>query len=380
MSRRPGRPAIHQFQTGAAYGDATTQSLFIAQDLLRDLGLVSEIFVEHADPRLADRVRLLRDYQATPDDVLLVHHSIGHGLVDWVIAAPGRKVLVYHNITPAEFFPDDPFLQHQTRLVREQLERYRPAMEAAWADSQFNADELVTYGYAAPHVLPLLLVTDDLHERPWNASVVDENDGVFTVLFVGRIERNKCQHDVIEVFRLVDRWLGRRAQCVLVGNYNVCGAYVHEIRQRVAAHALGGRVRILGQVPQDDLYAWYRAADVFLCMSEHEGFGVPLIEAMAFDVPVIAHAAASVPSTLDAAGVLVEGKSIEEIAALICLLADDTALRERIVARQRVRIEALSRARLRRGLADALAALGVAVDAPALDRGTGFGENHVHDR
>ena len=380
MSRRSSRPAIHQFQTGAAFGDATTQSLFLAQDLLRELGFESEVFVEHADPRLADRVRLLRDHRATSDDLLLVHHSIGHGLVDWVIAAPGRKVLVYHNITPAEFFPDDPFLQHLTRLGREQLERYRPVMHAAWADSQFNADELVAYGYAAPRVLPLLLVADDLHQRPWNASLVDENAGTFTVLFVGRIERNKCQHDVVEVFRLVDRWLGRRAQCVFVGNYNLCAAYVHEVRQRAAAHALGGRVRILGQVPQEDLYAWYRAADVFLCMSEHEGFGVPLIEAMAFDVPVIAHAAASVPSTLDGAGILVDGKSTEEIAALICLLADDTAVRARIVTRQRRRIEALSRARLRRGLADALAALGVASPTPALDREPGFGENHAHDR
>ena len=362
MAERGGaRSAIHQFHPGAFHGDAVTNSLLLTRDLLRELGFDSEIYVDEADLRLDGGLRDYRDYPASPANLLLVHHSIGHELVDWVIGLPDRKLLVYHDITPPEFFPDDTYFRRCAELGREQLRKYRPAMVAALCDSPFNAEELAALGYESVTVLPLLLDTERLRRAPWNARIVEANAAVFTLLFVGRVERNKCQHDVIEVFRLVERWLGRAANCVFVGKQNPRVSYIHALRQRAAALGLADRVRFPGHVPAEDLHAWYRAADVFLSMSEHESFGVPLIEAMAFDVPVIAHASSSVPHTLGGAGVLVEGKPLEEIAALVCLLADDRDLRQRIIERQRERTRVFSLASLRAQLATVLAKLGVPV-------------------
>jgi len=354
-------PAIHQFHPAASSGDAVTRSLLLTQELLRDLGFASEIYVDRVDASCGDRLRPLRDYPAARDNLLLVHHSIGHELVDWVLGLPDRKLLVYHNITPPEFFPDDPYFRRWVELGRDQLAQLRPAMVGALCDSPFNAEELVATGYQNIRVLPLLVVTERLRDTPWSAGIVEENAGVFTLLFVGRVERNKCQHDIVEVFRLVDRWLGRRAQCVLVGKPNPCVAYIHELRQLTAALGIADRVRLVGHVPDEELHGWYRAADVFLSMSEHEGFGVPLIEAMAFDVPVIAHASSSVPHTLGGAAVLFEGKPHGEIAALICRLGEDGDLRQRIIERQRQRSAVFTFAALRTQLAVVLAGVGVTV-------------------
>ena len=345
----------------ASYGDAVTNGLLLTRTLLRELGFASEIYVDEADARVRGDVLEFSHHAHSASNVLLVHHSFGHDRIARVLAVPDRKVLVYHNVTPAGFFPDNAWTRRHVDLGREQLACYRPAVVAALCDSAFNAKELVALGYENVTVLPLLLATDRLRDAPWNPEIVEANAGTFTVLFVGRVERNKCHDDVIDVFRCVERWLGRRAQCVFVGKHNSAIPYVHELRQRTAALGLADRVRFVGHVGYADLYAWYRAADVFLSMSEHEGFGVPLIEAMAFDVPVIAHASTSVPDTLAGAGILFDGKPIEEIAALVCLLAEDTRLRGRIVARQRERCRAFSDASLRSQLARTLATLGVSI-------------------
>ena len=307
--------AVHQFHPGAAYGDAITSGMLLTRRLLRELGFESDIFVVNADERLGDEVRLWNEYPSAPDNVLFVHHSLGHATLDEVLRVPDQKVLVYHNITPTEFFPDDPYLREHSELGRRQLPDFRGAVVGSICDSQFNADELSALGFRDVAVVPLLIDAQRPPREPWNARIVDENAGVFTMLFVGRIERNKCQHDVIEVFRLVDRWLDRPVQCVFAGTYNPYVSYVGELQRRAASYGLSQRTRFLNHVTQEDLYGWYRAADVFVCMSEHEGFGVPLVEAMSFGVPVIAHASSNVPHTLGGAGILVEGKPIEEIAA-----------------------------------------------------------------
>src|SRR5947208_14653240 len=142
-----GRPAVHQFHPSTAYGDAVTNSLLLTQELLHDLGFESEIYVERADPRLAGRFRDYRKCRPGPDSLLLVHHSLGTDLVDWVLELPARKILVYHNITPPEFFPDDPYLRKYSEIGREQLLRLRSAVEGSLCISPFNAEVLVQLGY-----------------------------------------------------------------------------------------------------------------------------------------------------------------------------------------------------------------------------------------
>lgn len=327
--------AIHQFHSGTAYGDAVTNSMFFTQGLLWGLGFQSQIYAEHIPPEIASQVCPYVTYRPAPGQALLVHHSMGHDRADWILSNPDPKLLVYHNITPARYFSKESAFGRYSEIGRKQLELYRPVMKRAICDSEYNALELRLVGYERPAVIPLLLDVEKIRAASWNEAIPQSQSDLFTVLFVGRINENKCQHHVIEVFRHLQSMLDRPAQLIFIGDAQAAGDYYAFLEHEAER---SGNIRFLGKVPADDLYGWYRAADVFVCMSEHEGFGVPLIEAMVFDVPVIAYKSSSIPQTLGGAGLLVREKRFPEIAALIKLLAQDGAFRRAVIRRQRERI------------------------------------------
>jgi glycosyltransferase involved in cell wall biosynthesis len=346
--------AIHQFHSGSASGDAVTNGMFLTQRLLRELGFDSDIHVEHIAPELAADLRSYRDYRPSPDQVLIVRHSHGHNVEDWVHGLPDRKFLLYHNITPYYFFPPECIHRKYSQIGRQQLRRYRPLMPAAIADSEYNAQELRALGFPRVSVVPLLVDVPALQSAPWNEDLVRAAPDIFTVLFVGRVAPNKCQHHLIAVFRHLVKLLKRPARLVLVGGYSEGDPYYASLRQWVDALGLSDNVIFTGKVSNADLYAWYRTADVYVSLSEHEGFGVPLIEAMAFDVPVVAYRSTTIPYTLDGSGLLVSRKDFAQVAATVSVLANDRALRREILLGQRRRLHDFSPQRLREGLADFL--------------------------
>ncbi len=348
--------AIHQFHSGTAPGDAVTNAMFFTQGLLRDLGFESKIYAEHIPREIASRVCRFQSYRSAADQALLVHHSMGHDRTDWILANPEPMLLVYHNITPAKYFAKESCFGRYSEIGRKQLELFRPVMKGAICDSEFNAQELRVLGYERPAVIPLLLDVEKIRAAPWNVSIPQTQADLFTMLFVGRINENKCQHHVIEVFRHLQDMLERPAQLIFIGDYQAAGDYYPFLLQETEC---SGDIRFLGKVPAPELYGWYRAADVFLCMSEHEGFGVPLIEAMVFDVPVIAYKSSGVPQTLGGAGLLVGEKHPPEIAALINVLAGDRAFRRAIIRKQRERVRDFHPARITSQLSKALQEMGI---------------------
>jgi glycosyltransferase involved in cell wall biosynthesis len=229
-------------------------------------------------------------------------------------------------------------------------------MKGAICDSEFNAQELRLLGYEKPAVIPLLLDVEGIRTAPWSVSIPQAQGELFTVLFVGRINENKCQHDVIEVFRHLQKVMDRPMQLVFIGDYQAAGDYYPRLLQEAEG---SGDIRFLGKVPSEDLYGWYRAADVFLCMSEHEGFGVPLIEAMVFDVPVIAYKSSVIPQTLGGAGLLVSEKRCPEIAALIKVLAEDRAFSRAVIRKQRERVRDFHPLRIASRLMKVLQEMGI---------------------
>ncbi|MDX9786208.1 MAG: glycosyltransferase [Desulfobacterales bacterium] len=356
--------AIHQFHSGSACGDAVTNALFLIQRMLHRLGFASDIFVEHVAPELKGLLNNYRKLKVTRDDIVFIHHSMGHELTDWVIHLPCRKILVYHNITPVEFFPENSDARRYSRLGREQLKAFLPVMAAAMADSEYNADELSALGYGAVDVIPLLMNVEELVARPWDHAVVQNAAGTFTLLFVGRICPNKCQEDCIAVARHLKAMINRPFRLVLVGHYDANDPYYQHLMEQMAAFDLNNEVLLTGKIPDAHLYGWYRAADAFLCMSEHEGFGVPLIEAMAFDVPVIAFKSSNVAHTLGGAGILVTRKDHESLAALIKLLSEDRPFKRAIIGEQQKRVAEFTEARLFHLLGDFLAKQGVESPKP----------------
>jgi glycosyltransferase involved in cell wall biosynthesis len=324
--------------------------MLVMQRHLRALGFQSEIFVEHVGTGLEGTVRPHFDYRPSRRDAFIVHHSMGHELGEWVKALPRPKLLAYHNVTPAEFFPEGSPTRHYAALGRRLLDEYLPHFDGAIAASELNALELRERGYNQVSVVPLLFDLDELRQAPW--TLPDTDTESFTILFVGRLVENKRQHELVDVLHHLTRMTDRTARLVLVGGEN--GAYGQRVREQIAARGVEGRVLLTGKVPQAELIGWYRRADAFVCLSEHEGFGVPLIEAMAFDVPLVAYRSSSIAWTLGGAGLLLERKDPREIAALLVVLSEDRALRRVLLSGQRRRLEAFTSQRLREQLRTAL--------------------------
>jgi glycosyltransferase involved in cell wall biosynthesis len=266
--------------------------------------------------------------------VCLFHFSIGSAAGRMAWHAPDRLVSIYHNITPGEWFLG--FHSHLAGLCyhgRRELQAFAPRTELALGDSEYNRRELEAAGYQRTGVLPIVL---DLRSYQGPASPVVRQlyrDGRTNFLFVGRVIPNKRIEDVIRVFALYQRRVDPRARLLLVGDYRGHERYYGRLRELV--QALGARrVVFTGHVEQDDLLAYYRVADLFLCLSEHEGYCVPLVEAMELGVPVVAYATGAVPETLRGGGVLLREKQPEVVVELLHRLLSDGRLRGTVLGTQ----------------------------------------------
>jgi L-malate glycosyltransferase len=334
---------VHQVLATLGYGDAIGHEVLGIQRVLRGAGYQSDIFVETADPRLEDLTRDFRELVdvSAPGNILIHHFSIGSKASRIAYALPDRMVLVYHNITPPEYFVDvHKLLVRLCYHGRRELGAYVPRCDLALGDSEFNRLELEALGFPASGVLPV--VPDFSHlELPANDLVAREFDDAWTnVVFVGRVIPNKRIENLIRFFAAYKTRFNPRSRLLIVGS---SGGFE---RYQTMLHDLVTRLRVpdvhfTGHVSNEELTAYYDVADVFLCASEHEGFCVPLIEAFYKRIPVLAWARTAVPATMDGAGVLYENADPEEVAALIDLVVSDAGLQARIVASQDAALDRL---------------------------------------
>jgi L-malate glycosyltransferase len=332
----PPRPRVHQVLATLGYGDAIGHEVLGIQRVLQAAGFESEIFVETADPRLE---HLTVDYlemvgAVTPDDVLIHHFSIGSRASRLAYALPGRMVLVYHNITPPEYF-----IGVHKDLVklcyrgRRELNAYIDRCTLALGDSEYNRRELDDRGFPATGVLPV--VPDFTHlDVPADPGLAADLDDEWTnVMFVGRVIPNKKIEDVIRAFHVYRTRHNPRSRLLLVGSYGGFEKYLAMLHALIARLGTPD-VHILGHVSNEELTALYDVSDLFLCASEHEGFCVPLIEAFHKRVPVLAYAATAVPATMDGGGVLYNTKDPSEIARLMEAVLDDPGVEQAVLASQ----------------------------------------------
>ncbi|HMK80983.1 MAG TPA: glycosyltransferase [Xanthobacteraceae bacterium] len=364
---RPALRAVHQFHAGSATGDAITNAMLLTQDWLRRQGYASEIFVGSPPAELADRLRPFSEIPWHDDYVLIVRHSIGHDLLDQIIALPAPKILIYHNITPPELFADNPGMQHYLELGRRQLALLRPHIVAALADSEYNALELRQLGFDPVRECPFLFDIDAMLARA-GAPRSKADAEAFTVLFVGRIVPSKGQADLVEAFGYFHAQFERKSRLVLVGRYDDDGhtGYAGEIRARAARLGIAEHVVLTGLVSDEALHEWYRSADLYVSLSQHEGFGVPLVEAMAHGVPVLAWPAGAVRYTLAGAGELLSDRAPRRVADAMLDLARRPDRRAEVITRQNERIPWFGLEQHAGTLLGALALAGAA--PPATDR------------
>ena len=361
LASRP--PAIHQFHVGSAFGDGVTNAMLFIREVLQGLGFASEIYCMQVAPELAGVLRHAKTYPDAPDQILLLHHSLGHNHADWVESLQSRLIMVYHNITPPEFFPAGSPLRFYSELGRKQLAGWSGRFAGAIGDSDYNTQELLQLGYKHAQTIPLLINIDRLRNIKPDEKMMARLQGAFNMVFVGRIAENKCQHDLISIFSHLRRRLDVPARLVLAGDTSSSGyhSHLHALRDE---YRLGGSMEFTGKITNAALSAIYRTADVYVSMSEHEGFGVPLIEAMAHDVPVIAYDSGAIAGTMGEGGLLLQEKDHLKIAALIKILSEEAELRRRVLLAQRRNLQRFEPGPLRRMLSGFLESLQVEVSVP----------------
>jgi len=330
--------AVHQFLPSYAVHDAIGAHARQLRRLLREMGMHSDIYA--GDARRSGDVLPIGRFERAPvsrDTVLLYHLSTGSSVAELLMGRPEPKVVNYHNVTPAGFFEGwEPRLKAELSLGRRQVEAVAAGAELGIAVSAFNERELRTAGFRETAVAPVLVdleafdraVDHDALARLTEAKV----GGGADLLFVGRLAPNKAQHDLIKALAAYRRLYDPKARLHLVGTSS-SENYRTALFAYADALGLADAVEFTGSVSDGELAAHYRAADVFVCVSEHEGFCVPLLEAMHHRLPIVAYAAAAVPETLAGAGVLLPTKDPLTVAAAVHrVLAGDTmaaALRER---------------------------------------------------
>ena len=330
---------LHQFLTGAVEGDAITGQAMIMRQWLREFGLQSHIYAQHIHPSVEKEVRHLSRYRRGKDEKWAIyHHSIGSDVPDYLAKRPLRLMLIYHNITPTTFFErSDPMRMELAQLGRAQLLDLRYQTGLALAVSAYNELELQEVGYENTAVLPLALDTKHFDMGLNEALAAQLQRHGPRLLFVGRLAPNKKQEDLVKLLYFLRR-LESNAHIYLVGDRWEVG-YDKWIETLAADFKILDGVTLTGKISQQDMVTYYKTSDFYVSMSEHEGFGLPLIESMYLSLPVLAYGTTAVPETMGDSGVQFLRKDFERLAELIQFLMKNQALRQRLIAHQNERVQ-----------------------------------------
>jgi len=331
---------IDQYLPGFAPHDAIGNHTLQARRVLRNAGYESDIWAEHILPPLGPEARpYLEDtHRAGEGRVLLYHSSTSSAMGAWLAerAKEGELLLGdYHNITPGRFFARwEPHIATAMDAARDELAMLAPHTAMSFADSAYNQAELVEIGYDQTMVCPLLVDLDEYHREPDPAALDrlrrrrDHSGAQW--LFVGRVAPNKCQHDIVGAFAAYRRIFDPSARLTLVGGAT-SPHYLRAIERLMDELELGDSVEVLGGLGDAELLAHWAVADVFVCLSEHEGFCVPVLQAMELAVPVVAYSAGAVPETLGGAGVVLEDKDPLAVAVAVDEVCREGPARERLI-------------------------------------------------
>jgi glycosyltransferase involved in cell wall biosynthesis len=353
---------VHQVCARLQFGDAITNHVLRIHALLLARGIESHVYAHDNDEFHAGdnegEALYRRSYRRSREDLLIYHYSVYNDNYRLYQGSRNRKVFIYHNITPPGFF--EPYHREIATVCRKGL-KLLPELrdcDLALGDSDFNRRELVAAGFAGEKsgVLPILLAGEKL-ERD-NPALTERLRSLpeTQLLFIGRLVPNKRVEDLLRFFAYYRRVVNLRSRLWVVGSswsreYNLL------LYRTARSLGLTGWVEFpggSGGVPDPDLTSYLRSADAFVTMSEHEGFCVPLVEAMYHGVPVFAYGAAAIPDTLAGSGVMFNRKNWPYLAEAVEEVLRDEALRRGIVAGQRRRWEELSPARTEEKLFDYL--------------------------
>jgi L-malate glycosyltransferase len=338
------KPHVHQLLHTLSYGDAISGEVLALARVLRELGFESEIFALNVHPKLKDFARSASELASDFAGEVIFHFSLGSPLNQiYAGMTKARRTLLYHNLTPAKWFERvNPRVTADIELGARELPELCRISDRVIADSSFNAEELKPYGVSAS-VLPL-----PMDDQKWNGEAnagieaLLRGDDSIHVMHVGRIAPNKCIEDIIKTFYFLHHKIERKSRLWLPGIDIDTELYSYSLKRLVQELDLVDAVHFVGCMADSEIQALYQNASVYVCMSEHEGFCVPVVEAMHFGCPVIAFASSAVPETLGAGGIVVKEKRHPEIAELIAEIHRNQEFRAKLIAAGKERAQQFS--------------------------------------
>jgi glycosyltransferase involved in cell wall biosynthesis len=327
---------IHQFLTSYSYGDAIGNEALEIRNFLREQGHHSEIFALFYHPRYADQIINYLEYDrySSAENIIIFHFSIGSPVTKKFLRALDKKVIIYHNITPFEFFLDyHRVLAKDCYKGRIELKNLADKVDLALGDSAYNEGELKEAGFPNTGVLPLVMNFEKFEKE--TVPVLKEifADGKTNILFVGRVIPNKMVEDVIKTFYLYQEYFNANSRLFIVGEYRGFERYYSAIQNLISQLEIKN-IHFTGHVPDDELISYFKLSHLYLHMSEHEGFCAPIPESFYLDIPVIAFNAGAVQETMNDGGVLMKQKNLLQAAALMDQILTDSRLKEKILRSQ----------------------------------------------
>lgn len=340
---------IHQLVPGLSAGDAIGNHAVALRGIFRDWGMTgSQIYAASRDARLADPGRPLNALRLGAGDWLIYHYGNASPVSDLAYVHRSQLILCYHNITPGDFFaPYSAPSAARLDLGRRELTRF--AGVRAIADSTYNQAELLALGYAHPRVAPLWVDADGLRRsaaspagQAVQARYPRDVAGTRWVnwLFVGRVAPNKRHESLIQAFEEYQRRVQPCSRLLIVGAWQAYPGYKSELDFLIRRLGVNNVV-FAGQPSYEQGFGgFYAAADLYVSASEHEGFGVPLVEAMVFGLPIVARNCAGVPSAVGDGGLLVDHSDPGALAEAARIMLDDAAIRAYYAANQPARVAA----------------------------------------
>ena len=346
---------IIQIVTNFSIGDAIGNDILAIDEALSAAGYDTRVMALTIHEKLASRASGVDFSQIEREDLVLFHKATGDPFPGPAAALRCAKGLIYHNITPPRFFlPYDEVMAWNLWRGRRQLRKLAAIMDFAWGDSGYNCRELEQAGFPKEKlsVLPILFSKKSAQIQPDAATLERLRKTAGTkLLFIGRVAPNKRQEDIIKLYCHYLRDADPDAKLYLVGLWTGFEKYYAKLKGFAADLGLADhQVVFTGHVTEAEKAAYLASADAFVCMSEHEGFCIPLLEAMAWDLPVAAYASSAVPETLGDNGLLFREKNFREMARQTRRACREEGFRREVLRRQRERLEHFAPERTRERL------------------------------
>ena len=350
------KETISQLVHTLSYGDAISGEVIAIKRILEENGFNSDIYSINTHPKYKGLTKSYKELSKDTKDKIILHYSLGSDLNRvYKNLDNSKRMLIYHNITPAKFFEGvNPRIVNDIESGLSELPKLLKKTDLIISDSEYNASDIKKLGFDSK-VLPLLYDNKkwDIEENQGIKNILRKNNTI-NILHTGRLAPNKCIEDIIKSFYFLHHKIEKNSKLYLIGIDIDTEIYSFMLKDLVNTLNLKDSVYFCGSVADSELKAFYKNSHVYLCMSEHEGFCVPILEAMNFSLPVVSYESCALKDTVGNGGILVNEKKHEYIGELLYKVATDKIIREEMILAGHERVKEFSEGNFTRNLLNLL--------------------------